>query len=491
MTKKAIALVLVTACLAALPLTRAIAGSGEQCLSLLEEQLAALKARDWPRVLTVSQDWMRMMPACDAAGFHDWAEAAEGAALAMRYLEKYADALSMTDRCLERVPSAVGCWQEKGEDLRALGRLTEARDAFRHALRWATGDAARTAQEMLAGVEAVLARKARAVPALKVSLAGGGRTITLTGPVSEQTVADFKRAIEEKRPTLVQDGNLFDAETHEYVGPAPPSLSLEERVAAAPEPQQAPNFFEQFVKHPAGKGNVFDQFDTPTDPNKPITNAGPKINLFLLDSRGGSLSAAMAIGDAVRKADFTVIVDQNDECSSACVLILAAGVQRRVVGRIGIHRLSFQDDSQFGSLKGEEAATAYRQMSDKVREYLRRMGFEDGLYAAMLRVPSGEARYLTPSEVKDFGLEGDDPAFAEWMKARAIERQGREGYEVDQSFNAVFFACLNSGIDQSQCDRGIRSKFNSDLEQCAAANGGARAQCAREVGRRMSEAYRH
>jgi hypothetical protein len=77
------------------------------------------------------------------------------------------------------------------------------------------------------------------------------------------------------------------------------------------------------------------------------------------------------------------------------------------------------------------------------------------------------------------------------MKARAIERQGREGYEVDQSFFAVFDACLNSGIDQSQCGRDTRSKFNSDLEQCAAANGGARTQCAREVGRRMSEAYRH
>jgi hypothetical protein len=360
-----------------------------------------------------------------------------------------------------RVPSAAQCWQEKGEGLRGLGRLSEARDAYRRAVQTADGDntwVGKVAQQNLARVEAALARKAREVPGIRITHhSDGSSDITLTGPISEQTVAAFNRAfakpqtLEERVEAapephaaplpLIQNGNLFDAETHKYLGPAPPS------------------------------------FD------------GPEV--LFPDSRGGSVSAAMAIGDAVRKTDLTVIVGPDDECSSACVLILAAGVQRRVVGRIGIHRPSFQDDSGFGSLKGEEAATAYRQMSDKVREYLRRMGFEDGLYAAMLRVPSGEARYLTPSEVKDFGLEGDDPAFAEWMKARAIERQGREGYEVDQSFFAVFDACLNSGIDQSQCGRDTRSKFNSDLEQCAAANGGARTQCAREVGRRMSEAYRH
>jgi hypothetical protein len=207
-----------------------------------------------------------------------------------------------------RVPSAAQCWQEKGEGLRGLGRLSEARDAYRRAVQTADGDntwVGKVAQQNLARVEAALARKAREVPGIRITHhSDGSSDITLTGPISEQTVAAFNRAfakpqtLEERVEAapephaaplpLIQNGNLFDAETHKYLGPAPPS------------------------------------FD------------GPEV--LFPDSRGGSVSAAMAIGDAVRKTDLTVIVGPDDECSSACVLILAAGVQRRVVGRIGIHR---------------------------------------------------------------------------------------------------------------------------------------------------------
>ena len=50
--------------------------------------------------------------------------------------------------------------------------------------------------------------------------------------------------------------------------------------------------------------------------------------LVYLNSLGGDVVEAMKIGRAIRKANLQTDVTSTQECSSSCVLILAAGVER-------------------------------------------------------------------------------------------------------------------------------------------------------------------
>lgn len=70
-----------------------------------------------------------------------------------------------------------------------------------------------------------------------------------------------------------------------------------------------------------------------------------------LNSGGGSVSAALTIGDIIRKKKYNTQVGSSPgvECASACGLIFAAGLERViqsgffVSGRLGFHQISVLD----------------------------------------------------------------------------------------------------------------------------------------------------
>ena len=59
---------------------------------------------------------------------------------------------------------------------------------------------------------------------------------------------------------------------------------------------------------------------------------------FKIDSPGGNLDAAIDIGCMLRADRMPVIILKGAQCVSACVMVLAGGVERRLFGKIGIHR---------------------------------------------------------------------------------------------------------------------------------------------------------
>lgn len=131
-----------------------------------------------------------------------------------------------------------------------------------------------------------------------------------------------------------------------------------------------------------------------------------------LNSKGGDWEAAMAIGRRLRRVPSVAIVSAGEECSSACVLILA-GAQVRMVsntGRLGIHR-PYSTSTTPTTL--EQSQQRFRALSVATREYLREMNLPESLFEAMVRVPSEKLRMLTEIEIQEFGLEGKDPAYAE------------------------------------------------------------------------------
>lgn len=139
-----------------------------------------------------------------------------------------------------------------------------------------------------------------------------------------------------------------------------------------------------------------------------------------LDSPGGDVLAAIEIGDIVRGNWIWTIVDNNTQCSSACVFILAAGAERCAgESSVRIHRPHF-DAKLFGQLGQSQAKAKYDGLIDGVRQYLSRMGMSEQLFQAMMAVRSDDARTLTIAEMKAMNLVGEDPGYVEWMRALVL-----------------------------------------------------------------------
>lgn len=150
------------------------------------------------------------------------------------------------------------------------------------------------------------------------------------------------------------------------------------------------------------------------------SHASAKNFSLSISSPGGDVEAAMRIGTMLREHEASVMV--RDECTSACVLVLAGAVARRVDdGRVGIHRPYRTDAVELGA---QRAQRAYEMRNNAVGAYLRRMNIPVSLLDAMLAVPSHETRFLNAQELRDFGLSGMDPVYEEERNAIRAKKLG-------------------------------------------------------------------
>ena len=139
------------------------------------------------------------------------------------------------------------------------------------------------------------------------------------------------------------------------------------------------------------------------------TNEGYRI---YLDSEGGDVYAAMAIGRMFRKARVLATVGSASKCVSACVFLLTGAVNRFIMDGavIGIHR---PYSAETKAVSFEELQTKTTRLGIDVAAYLSEMNISNSLYESMKRIPSENIRILNQSEIEGFGLDGKDPVFAE------------------------------------------------------------------------------
>ena len=122
------------------------------------------------------------------------------------------------------------------------------------------------------------------------------------------------------------------------------------------------------------------------------------------------------------------------------------------------------------------------------RTYLQKMGMPDALFTAMQKISSDNIILLSENEITAYGLEGDDPAYMEWQRAKEIASQGKEQYEVNINFRKVMGACLNyaGGDNPNYCTDTISPLFAKRLDACIASNGiPPRTECARAIADEM------
>lgn len=132
------------------------------------------------------------------------------------------------------------------------------------------------------------------------------------------------------------------------------------------------------------------------------TNNVHTIRRLLIHSPGGLVGESMEIGRLLRANDFEVFIPQQLTCVSACVLILAGGTTRTVVGQVGLHHPLFLRDPG----PGDDVPALMSETRKMIRNYLNSMGMADNLADAMFSVPDGTVRFLSHDELLRYGLTG-------------------------------------------------------------------------------------
>jgi hypothetical protein len=153
---------------------------------------------------------------------------------------------------------------------------------------------------------------------------------------------------------------------------------------------------------------------------------------LVLDSNGGSVMGAMALGRLVRSLGMTTTIgkavalpsDRSDprgsvsaqaSCESMCAFVLLAGTRRYVLpeSRVLVHQIWLgdrRDDATAASYSAEDVSLVQRDIGRLVK-FILEMGGNFDLLEATLRVPPWERlRVLSRDELRRMGLDQSEPA---------------------------------------------------------------------------------
>ena len=152
---------------------------------------------------------------------------------------------------------------------------------------------------------------------------------------------------------------------------------------------------------------------------------------ILIHSPGGSVADAIAMGELIRIRGLAVAVARTlitncpdraprcpggpgramtggAMCASACVLMLAGGVERLVgpAARVGVHQITTLVKETEGSAHLTSTRKIYEQVDvdEAVTHYLTAMGVGDPVMALMRKTPAASIRWLSLADLRASGL---------------------------------------------------------------------------------------
>lgn len=132
----------------------------------------------------------------------------------------------------------------------------------------------------------------------------------------------------------------------------------------------------------------------------------PAPETVFLNSPGGSVSDALAIGRTLRALEVDTAMSEADVCLSACPYLMAAGVVRSVAdgAMVGVHQHFFGENT---ALPAFLAVEDIQRGQGEVMAYLVEMGIDPRLMQPALMTPPDEIYILTAAEMADYKLVTD------------------------------------------------------------------------------------
>lgn len=170
------------------------------------------------------------------------------------------------------------------------------------------------------------------------------------------------------------------------------------------------------------------------------------LNAVQLNSRGGSSSAAIQIGEIIRERKLNTYVAEDARCESACVAVLIGGVQRYAFGRVGVHRTTYDKDIDDDIRVAKDIAYSLQTTS----EYIKSMGISMMLDDAINTTESWRMRYLTETEKKQWQVFGTDRLEEELLFNQISRERKIPRNDFIEIFKSHYDECLNDAKELKQ-----------------------------------------
>lgn len=134
-----------------------------------------------------------------------------------------------------------------------------------------------------------------------------------------------------------------------------------------------------------------------------VAKRGDYIKTVVLNSPGGSVTDALAMGRLIREKNFATEVESGKYCASSCPLVFAGGVERRAGDKavIGVHQVAAV--SQAGALPRDEMNVA-QNISARCQRYLGDMGINLQVWVHAMETPHDKLFVFKPDELKSLNL---------------------------------------------------------------------------------------
>jgi hypothetical protein len=135
-----------------------------------------------------------------------------------------------------------------------------------------------------------------------------------------------------------------------------------------------------------------------------IGKRGDYIKTIVLNSPGGSVADAIAMGRLIREKKFSTEVEAGKYCASSCPLVFAGGIERRAGDKaaIGVHQVAALRSSA-GAPPRDEMSVA-QNISASCQRYLRDMGIDVQVWLHAMETPHDRLFIFKPDELKALNL---------------------------------------------------------------------------------------
>jgi len=127
-----------------------------------------------------------------------------------------------------------------------------------------------------------------------------------------------------------------------------------------------------------------------------VDKRGSYIKTVVLNSTGGSVQDAIAMGRLIREKKFSTAVENGNFCASAWPLVFAGGVERRAGEKaaIGVHQVFSPTDNPAANTMDQ-----VQRISADCQKFLVEMGVDPRLWIHAMETPRGELYHLRPDEL--------------------------------------------------------------------------------------------
>ena len=143
-----------------------------------------------------------------------------------------------------------------------------------------------------------------------------------------------------------------------------------------------------------------------------------KLNAVVLNTKGGNVYAAQAMGRIIRERKLNTYVPADATCASACIYLLSGGLVRMAYGTVKVHRAIHAQDIAFDKLEKE-----YKTSEQRTKDYISEMGLSFLLAEAINSTPYWATRELEDLDKRRWGVHGTDRLYEEtWFRKSARER---------------------------------------------------------------------